>query len=150
MVYIRSKQYFRHPNYYAVSSHLKQTSSGFKTSVFSMSTNKAEKAVAYASLILADESITITPEKLQALLKAAGIEDVEPIWTTLFAKALKDKDIEKILTTAAGSEPAAGGEAPGGATSDGHNEGASVLDDGTDVCDTDEDSDGGFGMDLFG
>jgi large subunit ribosomal protein LP1 len=25
-------------------------------------------------------------EKLQSLIKAANIEDVEPIWTTLFAK----------------------------------------------------------------
>jgi large subunit ribosomal protein LP1 len=61
--------------------------------------NKAEQAVAFAALILADESIEITPEKLQTLLQAAGIEDVEPIWTTLFAKALKDKDVKDILTT---------------------------------------------------
>jgi large subunit ribosomal protein LP1 len=61
--------------------------------------NKAEQAVAFAALILADESIEITPEKLQTLLQAAGIEDVEPIWTKLFAKALKDKDVKDILTT---------------------------------------------------
>ncbi|KAF2849947.1 hypothetical protein T440DRAFT_468996 [Plenodomus tracheiphilus IPT5] len=65
----------------------------------SMSTNKSEQAVALAALILADESITITPEKLQALLKAAGVEDIEPIWTTLFANALKGKDVKEILTT---------------------------------------------------
>jgi large subunit ribosomal protein LP1 len=60
--------------------------------------NKSEQAVAYAALILADESIAITPEKLQAVLKAAGIEDVEPIWTTLFASALKDKNVKEVLT----------------------------------------------------
>jgi large subunit ribosomal protein LP1 len=60
--------------------------------------NKSEQAVAYAALILADESIAITPEKLQAVLKAAGIEDVEPIWTTLFANALKDKNVKEVLT----------------------------------------------------
>jgi hypothetical protein len=54
-----------------------------------MSTNKSEQAVAYAALILAHESITITADKLQELLEAAGIEDVEPIWTTIFAKALE-------------------------------------------------------------
>jgi large subunit ribosomal protein LP1 len=75
-------------------------------------TNKAEQAVAYAALILADESIAITPEKLQALLKAAGIEDVEPIWTTIFANALKDKDVKEILTTVAATEPTVGGEGP--------------------------------------
>jgi large subunit ribosomal protein LP1 len=69
--------------------------------------NKAEQAVAFAALILADESIEITPEKLQTLLQAAGIEDVEPIWTKLFAKALKDKDVKDILTTV-GSGPACG------------------------------------------
>jgi large subunit ribosomal protein LP1 len=56
--------------------------------------SKAEQAVAYAALILADDSIPITPEKLQTLLKAAGLEDVEPIWTTLFAKALEGKDVK--------------------------------------------------------
>ncbi|OAL52223.1 hypothetical protein IQ07DRAFT_585450 [Pyrenochaeta sp. DS3sAY3a] len=75
-------------------------------------TNKTEQAVAYAALILADESIAITPEKLQTLLKAAGIEDVEPIWTTLFANALKDKDVKEILTTVAATGPAVGGEGP--------------------------------------
>jgi large subunit ribosomal protein LP1 len=70
-------------------------------------TDKAEQAVAFAALILADESIKITPEKLQTLLKAAGIEDVEPIWTTLFAKALKDKDVKDILTTV-GPSPGCG------------------------------------------
>ncbi|OAG20825.1 ribosomal protein P1, partial [Alternaria alternata] len=58
----------------------------------------SEQAVAYAALILADESIAITPEKLQTLLKAAGLEDVEPIWTTLFANALKDKNVKEVLT----------------------------------------------------
>ena len=65
----------------------------------SMSTNKAEQAVAYAALILADEFIAITPEKLQTLLKAAGVDDIEPIWTALFAKALEGKNVKDILTT---------------------------------------------------
>ncbi|CAN9107250.1 unnamed protein product [Alternaria alternata] len=64
----------------------------------STTTDKSEQAVAYAALILADESIAITPEKLQTLLKAAGLEDVEPIWTTLFANALKDKNVKEVLT----------------------------------------------------
>ncbi|KAF1845535.1 uncharacterized protein K460DRAFT_259402, partial [Cucurbitaria berberidis CBS 394.84] len=68
--------------------------------------NKAEQAVAYAALILADESVAITPEKLQALLKAASIEEVEPVWTTLFANALKDKSVKEIITTVAPSGPA--------------------------------------------
>ncbi|KAH7383198.1 acidic ribosomal protein P1 [Pyrenochaeta sp. MPI-SDFR-AT-0127] len=78
-----------------------------------MSTDKAEQAVAYAALILSEDSIAITPEKLQALLQAAGIDDVEPIWTTLFANALKNKDVKEILTTITAPAPTVGGEVPG-------------------------------------
>ncbi|KAF2830919.1 hypothetical protein CC86DRAFT_367546 [Ophiobolus disseminans] len=69
---------------------------------------KAEQAVSYAALILADSALTITSEKLQALLKAASIEDVEPIWTTLFAKALEGKEIKDIVTDVAASGPGVG------------------------------------------
>jgi len=69
-----------------------------------------EEAVSFAALILADDNIAITPEKLQALIKAAGITQVEPIWTTLFANALKDKDFKGILTAVGTSSPKAGGD----------------------------------------
>lgn len=85
-----------------------------------MSTNKTEQAVAYAALILADESIDISAEKLQTILRAAGIEDVEPIWTTLFAKALGGKDVKEILTKVAAPGPAVGEAAKG--KEDGKNE----------------------------
>ncbi|KAF3008580.1 hypothetical protein E8E13_007438 [Curvularia kusanoi] len=78
-----------------------------------------EQAVSFAALILADENLTITPEKLQTLLKAAGITEVEPIWTTLFANALKDKDVKEILTAVATSSPKAGGEVRGEVDGDG-------------------------------
>jgi large subunit ribosomal protein LP1 len=70
-----------------------------------------ERAVAFAALILADNNIAITPEKLQTLLKTAGITEVEPIWTTLFANALKDKNLKDILTAVATSGPHTGGNA---------------------------------------
>lgn len=70
--------------------------------------NTAEYAVSLAALILADESLNITPEKLQTILKAANIEDVEPIWTTLFAKALDGKDVKEMLTAVTTSAPDAG------------------------------------------
>lgn len=117
-----------------------------------MSTNKAEQAVAYAALILADESIAVTPERLQALLKAAGIEDVEPIWTTLFANALKDKDIKSVLTVDAvpgvGRAATTDGTATGGDDKLGRaaNEAETVVDRGeTDSEDTDDD----FRIGLF-
>ncbi|OAK96096.1 hypothetical protein IQ06DRAFT_296905 [Phaeosphaeriaceae sp. SRC1lsM3a] len=115
-----------------------------------MSTNKAEQAVAYAALILADESISITPEKLQAILKAAGIEDVEPIWTTLFAKALEGKDVKDILTKVAAG-PAVG-EA---ATASKPNEKGDEVADGGQGEKGGEDADDGsdeddLGLGLFG
>ncbi|KAK6351045.1 60S acidic ribosomal protein P1 [Orbilia javanica] len=55
-----------------------------------------EIAISYAALILADEGIEITPDKLQKLLDAAKVE-VEPIWTVLFAKALQGKDMNDLL-----------------------------------------------------
>ncbi|KAI1913884.1 hypothetical protein LOZ53_002538 [Ophidiomyces ophidiicola] len=79
-----------------------------------------ELAVSYAALILADDGVDITAEKLQTLLKAANVQDVEPIWTSLFSKALEGKDVKDILTnvgSAGAAAPAAGGAAAaGGAT----------------------------------
>ncbi|KAK6356609.1 hypothetical protein TWF718_000957 [Orbilia javanica] len=78
-----------------------------------------ELAVSYAALILADEQIEITADKLNTLLKASGVE-IEPIWTSLFAKALEGKDVKDLLlnvgsgggaAVAAGATPAAGGAA---------------------------------------
>lgn len=82
-----------------------------------------EQAVAFAALILADNNIAITPEKLQALLKAAGITEVEPIWTNLFANALKGRDLKDILTAVATSGAQTGGDAaPHPPTCDGEDE----------------------------
>ncbi|KAM3556258.1 hypothetical protein MY1884_005172 [Beauveria asiatica] len=80
----------------------------------------SELASSYAALILADDGIEITADKLQSLIKAANVE-VEPIWTTIFAKALEGKDVKELLVnvgSGGGAAPAAGGAAPaaGGAT----------------------------------
>lgn len=117
-----------------------------------MSTTKAEQAVAYAALILADESIAITPEKLQTLLKTAGIENVEPIWTTLFAKALEGKNFKDILTTTTAAGPTVVG-VPVAKSNDGDEELArdgvknGEEEDGEDGEGSDDDD---FGMSLFG
>ncbi|CAN8101758.1 unnamed protein product [Discula destructiva] len=59
-----------------------------------------ETAVSLAALILADDGLEITPDKLQTLLQAAGVH-IEPIWSTILPKALEGKDVNQILTTAA-------------------------------------------------
>ncbi|KFA77250.1 hypothetical protein S40288_01282 [Stachybotrys chartarum IBT 40288] len=81
--------------------------------------SRPELASSYAALILADDGIEITADKLQSLIKAAKIDDVEPIWTSLFAKALEGKDVKDLLVnvgSGGGAAPAAaGGAAAGGA-----------------------------------
>jgi len=68
----------------------------------------AELASSYAALILADDGVGISADKLQALIKAASV-DVEPIWTSLFAKALEGKDVKDLLLNvgSGGGAPAA-------------------------------------------
>ncbi|KAI1817346.1 60s acidic ribosomal protein-domain-containing protein [Poronia punctata] len=83
----------------------------------------AELASSYAALILADDGVEITADKMQTLIKAAGVVDVEPIWTSLFAKALEGKDVKDLLSAVgsgggAAAAPAAGGAAAGGAAAE--------------------------------
>ncbi|CAG8520157.1 20092_t:CDS:2 [Cetraspora pellucida] len=70
-----------------------------------------ELAIVYAALILADDGVEITAEKLQTLTKTAGI-DVEPVWANLFAKALEGKNVSDLLMNVGSEEekPADGGE----------------------------------------
>ncbi|KAI5300789.1 hypothetical protein KEM55_004997 [Ascosphaera atra] len=58
----------------------------------------AEVACSYAALILADENVDVTTEKLQTILKAANVQEVEPIWASIFAKALEGKDVKDVIT----------------------------------------------------
>merc|ERR1711962_333715 len=77
----------------------------------------AELACTYAALILNDDDVEITGDKITAILKAANVE-FEPFWPSLFAGALKDVDVRSLITnigSGVGSGPAAGGAAAGGA-----------------------------------
>jgi len=108
-----------------------------------------EQAVAFAAPILADDNLTITPEKLEALLKAASITEVEPIWTTLFANALKDKDVEDILTAVATSGPNARGDtAPNLHVDDAQDDGNSTVG-GVDIHACTESDEETYGFDMF-
>ncbi|KAI8391574.1 60s acidic ribosomal protein-domain-containing protein, partial [Radiomyces spectabilis] len=79
----------------------------------------AELAVVYAALILQDDNVEITADKLQTLVKAAGI-DVEPVWFSLYAKALAGQNFGELLMSvgtpgAGGAAAPAAGAAAGGA-----------------------------------
>merc|ERR1712035_22767 len=76
----------------------------------------AELACTYAALILNDDDVEITGDKITAILKAANVE-FEPFWPSLFAGALKDADVRSLITnigSGVGSGPAAGGAAAAG------------------------------------
>merc|ERR1711970_433433 len=73
----------------------------------------AELACTYAALILNDDDVEITGDKITAILKAANV-DFEPFWPSLFAGALKGVDVRSLITnigSGVGSGPAAGGAA---------------------------------------
>jgi ribosomal protein L12E/L44/L45/RPP1/RPP2 len=71
-----------------------------------------------ASTFLASHSSPHS-DKLQSLISAAKVPEIEPIWTSLFAKALEGKDVKDLLLnvgSGGGAAPAAAGAAAGGAS----------------------------------
>ncbi|XP_010519571.1 PREDICTED: 60S acidic ribosomal protein P1 [Tarenaya hassleriana] len=55
-----------------------------------------ELACTYAALILHDEGIHVTAEKISALVKAANLT-VESYWPSLFAKLCEKKNIDDLI-----------------------------------------------------
>merc|ERR1712188_280633 len=69
-----------------------------------------ELCCSYAALMLHDDGLEITSEKLSAVIKASG-NTVEPYWPMLFAKALKSANVGDLLTQVASAGPAGGAAA---------------------------------------
>ncbi|XVF22285.1 hypothetical protein REPUB_Repub12eG0160000 [Reevesia pubescens] len=67
----------------------------------------SEAACSYAALILYDDGIPITAEKIATLVKAANVS-VESYWPSLFAKLFEKCNIEDLITNVG----AGGGGAP--------------------------------------
>ncbi|XP_014246058.1 60S acidic ribosomal protein P1 [Cimex lectularius] len=79
--------------------------------------SKAELACVYSALILIDDDVAVTGEKIQTILKAASV-DVEPYWPGLFAKSLEGVNVKDLITnisSGVGAAPAAGAPAPAAA-----------------------------------
>ncbi|GMN42802.1 hypothetical protein TIFTF001_012013 [Ficus carica] len=67
----------------------------------------SELACSYAVMILYDDGIPITPEKISTLVKAANVE-IESYWPGLFAKLTEKRNVEDLIMNCGGS----GGGAP--------------------------------------
>merc|ERR1711954_560120 len=73
----------------------------------------SELACVYSALILYDDDIDITGEKMARIISAAKV-NVEAFWPGLFAKALQGRNIGDLICNV-GSAPAAGAPAGGDA-----------------------------------
>jgi large subunit ribosomal protein LP1 len=106
---------------------------------------REEAACAFATLILHDEGVEVTSDKISTILAAAGVE-VAPFWPKIFASKLANQDLGALVLASAGSAggaPAAGGAAAGGAAAD-ETEAADEKE--VEKSETDEEMD----LDLFG
>ncbi|XP_043310557.1 60S acidic ribosomal protein P1-like [Cervus elaphus] len=77
----------------------------------------SELACIYSAFILHDDEVMVTVDKINALIKAAGV-NVEPFWPGLFAKALANVNIRSLICNVGAGGPAlAAGPAGGSASS---------------------------------
>lgn len=74
-----------------------------------MALSNHELACVYAALILADDNIAVTKDKLDAILKSANYA-IEPVWTELFASALTGFNVADLIKNI-GAAPVGGGAA---------------------------------------
>merc|ERR1712191_39320 len=73
-----------------------------------------ELACVYAALVLLDDDVAITAEKISTILKAADVK-VEPYWPGLFAKALEGVDAKALISNVGAGAGAASADAPAAA-----------------------------------
>ena len=53
-------------------------------------------ACTYAALILYDDGQEVTGDKMDSIIKAAGVT-IEPYWTMLFSKFLATKSVDELV-----------------------------------------------------
>jgi len=106
-----------------------------------------ELACTYSALILCDDDVPITAEKISTILKAANVQ-FEAIWPTLFAKALSGnvKDLLTKVGSSAGPAPAAPAAAAGAAAPAAAKKEEKKEEKKKEESEEEEDADMGFGL----
>merc|ERR1711916_167726 len=100
-----------------------------------------ELACTYASLILHDDKVPITDDKINAILKAANV-DIPAVWAKIFANVLADQDIDSLILNSGGG---GGGAAPAAAAAGG--DAAPAEEEAKEESEEEEsDEDMGFGL----
>ncbi|XP_078039415.1 ribosomal protein LP1 [Augochlora pura] len=107
---------------------------------------KVDLACVYSSLILVDDDIAVTGEKIQTILKAANV-DVDSYWPGLFAKALEGVNVKEMLAKVGSGVGAAPAAAPVGAAAPAAAEAAPEKEEKKkDEPEEESDDDMGFGL----
>lgn len=106
-----------------------------------------EVACTYACLILHDEEIPITAEKISAIVKAANV-NVEPYWPLLFTKLAEKRNIsDLVMNVGAGGGGGAAVAAPvGGAAAGGAAAAAPAAEEKKEEPKEESDDDMGFSL----
>jgi large subunit ribosomal protein LP1 len=77
--------------------------------------SQSEAACVYAALILHDDNVPITAEKIRTLVEAAGFEGFDSIYADVYAKNLAKLDIKQLLSGLGSGPSTAGAPATTGA-----------------------------------
>ena len=105
----------------------------------------SELACTYATLILHDEGIEITAEKIAALVKAANVS-IESYWPSLFAKLAQKRSIEDLILNFGSS---GGGAAPVAGVAPTEGAAAPAVEEKEEEPKDESEDDGDLGFSLF-
>jgi len=102
---LREERFSHSPRRLKLVVSLQDTFLSFKTFVMAHTLSPdeiAELGCTYASLILHDDNVAITGDKIKALLDAAGVK-VAPFWPNLFARVLASRNLDDLILSSGGS-----------------------------------------------